>query len=97
MVGVVDFYPIANADNFTTPQNTARTLDILANDSTSGGIAIDTLFAYSAEGGSTARTSDGKVLYTPKAGFTGEDNFWYVMIDAQGRTNSAQVKVNVTQ
>jgi len=95
--GVVDFYPIANADDFTTPQNTAQTLDILANDSTSGGIAIDTLFDYSAEGGSTARTSDGKVLYTPKAGFTGEDNFWYVMIDTQGRTNSAQVKINVTQ
>ena len=94
--GVVDFYPIANADNFTTARNTARTLDILANDLTSGGIAIDILYAYSALGGTTSRAANGTVFYTPKTNFTGEDNFWYVMIDAQGRRNSAQVKINVT-
>ena len=88
-------FPVANADSFTTPRNTAKTLDILANDTGSGGIAIDTLYAYSAKGGTTAR-SNGKVLYTPKSNFTGEDNFWYVMIDSQGRKNSAQVKINVT-
>ena len=88
-------YPIANPDNFTTARNTAKTLDILANDTPSGGIAIDTLYAYSALGGTTTR-SNGKVLYTPKTNFTGEDNFWYVMIDSQGRKNSAQVKINVT-
>ena len=91
----VDFFPIANSDNFTTAQNTAKTLDILANDRTSGGISIDTLYAYSAKGGTTSR-SNNKVLYTPKTGFTGEDNFWYVMIDSQGRKNSAQVIINVT-
>ncbi|RVU85966.1 DUF1929 domain-containing protein [Leucothrix sargassi] len=94
--GTVDFYPIANADTFNTSMNTALTLDILANDSTAGGIAIDTLFEYSALGGTTSRTADGKVLYTPKTDFTGEDNFWYVMIDGQGRTNSAKVTINVT-
>ncbi|MGB1311453.1 MAG: Ig-like domain-containing protein, partial [Leucothrix sp.] len=91
-----DFYPIATADNFTTARNTAQVLDILANDAASGGIAIDTLFDYTALGGTTSRTADGKVLYTPKSNFTGEDNFWYVMVDGQGRQNSAQVKINVT-
>ena len=90
-----DFYPIANPDNYTTARNTAKTLDILANDTASSGKAIDTLYAYAALGGTTVNVGN-KVLYTPKAGFTGEDNFWYVMIDAQGRTNSAQVKINVT-
>ena len=94
--GVVDFYPIAIADNFTTARNTAKTLDILANDSTSGGIAIDTIYAYSAKGGTTSRTADGKVLFTPKTNFTGVDDFWYVMVDAQGRKNSAQVKITVS-
>ena len=93
--GSADFFPIANPDNFTTARNTAMTLDILANDSASSGIAIDTLYDYSAKGGTTSR-SNGKVLYTPKANFTGEDDFWYVMIDSQGRKNSAQVKINVT-
>lgn len=92
-----DFFPIATPDNFTTSRNTSITLDILANDSTaSGGIAIDTLYAYSAKGGKTSKTADDKVLYQPKADFSGEDNFWYVMVDAQGRKNSAQVKINVT-
>ena len=93
--GTSNAFPVANADNFTTARNTAKTLDILANDTPSGGVAIDTLYAYSAKGGTTSR-SNGKVLYTPKANFTGEDNFWYVMIDSQGRKNSAQVKINVT-
>ncbi len=94
--GVVDFFPIANPDNFTTSRNTELTLDILGNDSTSGGIEIDTLYAYTAKGGTTSETADGQVLYTPKANFTGEDNFWYVMIDGQGRRNSAQVTIKVT-
>ena len=88
-------YPVANADNYTTARNTAKTLDILANDTPSGGLTIDNLYEYTAQGGRTSKLN-GKVRYTPKANFTGEDNFWYVMKDAQGRTNSAQVKINVT-
>ena len=94
--GTSSAFPIANPDNYTTARNTAKTLDILANDTPTGGVAIDTLYAYTAKGGTTVKTN-GKVRYTPKTGFTGEDNFWYVMIDAQGRKNSAQVKINVTQ
>lgn len=93
-ITVTSAYPVANEDTFTTLLNTAQTLDILTNDTGSGGLAIDTLYDYSAKGGTTSK-SNGKVLYTPKAGFTGEDNFWYVMIDSEGRTNSAQVTINV--
>ncbi|MGB1310716.1 MAG: Ig-like domain-containing protein [Leucothrix sp.] len=88
-------FPIANTDNYQTPQNTPQTLNILAND-TGSGLSIDTLYDYTALGGTTRREANGDVLYTPKAGFTGEDNFWYVIIDSQGRKNSAQVKINVT-
>jgi|GEM_PF-1190829 len=94
--GTGDFYPIATPDIYSTPRNTVKILDILANDSTADGAkAIDTLYAYSAKGGTTTRTADGRVRYTPKNNFTGQDDFWYVMIDAQGRKNSAQVKINV--
>ncbi len=87
-------FPVANPDSFTTARNTAKLLDVLAND-TGSSIVFDTLYAYSAKGGTTSR-ANGKVLYTPKTNFSGEDNFWYVMIDSQGRKNSAQVIVNVT-
>jgi len=36
------------------------------------------------------------VVYTPKTGFVGQDSFWYNFVDARGRKNSTQVKVNVT-
>ena len=88
-------FPVAKADYYTTAKNAGKVLDILANDTTSGGIAIVTLYAYTAKGGWTNKTTNGKVWYKPKTGFIGEDNFWYVMIDAQGRKNSAQVKINV--
>ncbi len=90
-----DFFPIANPDNYTTARNTAKTLNILANDRTSGGIAIDTLYEYSSKGGRTSR-SGNNVLYTPKNNFSGVDDFWYVMIDAQGRKNSAKVTITVS-
>ena len=88
-------FPVAFPDNYTTARNTAKTLDILANDTPTGAVSIDTIYAYTAEGGTTV-VSNGKVLFTPKPNFTGEDNFWYVMVDSQGRKNSAQVKINVT-
>ena len=89
-------YPIANADAYTTVKNMGMTLDILANDSASGlEIQIDNLYDYTAEGGRTSKSA-GEVIYTPKADFVGEDNFWYVMVDSKGRKNSAQVKIYVT-
>ena len=88
-------FPVANADSYTTSKGIGKNLDILSNDTASGGIAIDTLYEYTANGGTTYKTPEGLVWYTPKAGFTGEDNFWYVMVDSEGRKNSAKVVINV--
>ena len=88
-------FPIANADTYTVPRGSTRTLNILAND-TPNGLAIDTLYAYTAKGGRTTKLNSQEVSYTPKVGFTGVDDFWYVLIDAQGRKNSAKVTINVT-
>lgn len=89
-------FPIANADSYTVPSGSSRTLDILANDTPSG-LVIDTLYEYTSKGGTTTRADNNTgAFYTPKAGFTGVDDFWYVLIDAQGRKNSAQVTITVT-
>lgn len=89
-------FPIANADTYTVPSNSSRTLNILTNDTPSG-LVLDTVYAYTSKGGTTTRANNNtEVLYTPKAGFTGVDDFWYVMIDSQGRKNSALVTVTVT-
>ena len=89
-------FPVARSDNYTTALNTGKVLDILANDTANSWFVIDTLYEYTAKGGKSYKTPEGKVWYIPKTGFTGEDNFWYVMVDAQGQKNSAQVKINVT-
>lgn len=88
-------FPIANSDSYTVASNTTRTLNVLSNDTPSG-LAIDTLYEYTAQGGRTTKVNGTAVSYTPKAGFTGPDNFWYVVVDSQGRKNSAQVTINVT-
>ena len=88
-------FPVAKADYYSTAKNTGKNLNILAKDTGSVWVAIDTLYQYTAKGGTTYKTPEGQVWYRPKTGFTGEDNFWYVMIDSKGRKNSAQVKINV--
>lgn len=93
--GSVSAYPVANSDSYTTSKGIGKNLDILDNDTGSGWIGIDTLYEYTANGGTTYKTPEGLVWYTPKAGFTGEDNFWYVMIDSEGRKNSAKVIITV--
>ena len=89
-------FPIANPDTYTVPSNSTRTLNILNNDTPSG-LVISTLYEFTSKGGRTVKINNGtEVSYTPKAGFTGTDDFWYVLIDSQGRRNSAQVTINVT-
>ena len=99
IVNAVNDAPTAIVDNdIIVDEDSEVTIDVLANDSTSdGNIGIDTIYAYTAQSGTTTKVGNTKVLYTPQTGFTGVDDFWYVMIDSQGRTNSAQVKINVTQ
>ena len=88
-------FPIANPDYYSTPKDTGKNLNILANDTGSIWKAIDTLYEYTAKGGRTFKTPEGLVWYIPKTGFTGDDNFWYVMVDSKGRKNSAQVIITV--
>ncbi len=89
--------PVARADNYTTAKNTGKVLNILANDTANAvDQFIDELSSYTAKGGWMNKTSDGKkVWYKPKDGFTGEDSFWYVMMNSDGRKDSAQVKITV--
>jgi hypothetical protein len=52
--------------------------------------------AWSKNGGQTLITSSGRGLaYLPKIGFVGDDTFWYVMEDSEGRRNAAKVTVTV--
>ncbi|WP_084708087.1 Ig-like domain-containing protein [Leucothrix mucor] len=89
----VSAYPVGNPDTVTAYQNTALTIDVLAND-TGAGLVIDSSNPYSLKGGSVA-ISNNKLLYTPAQDYVGSDNIWYVFKDSLGRSNSSVVNITV--
>ena len=87
-------FPVAVSDSVSTSVNTAVTIQPLLNDIGSG-LSITEVNAYSLNGG-TISQSGSQLVYTPKANYTGSDNFWYAISDSLGRTNAIQVFVTIT-
>lgn len=88
--------PFATDDSATTPQNTAVTIDVLANDT---GLADTPVVVsiLSAPGNGTALVNpDNTITYTPTTGFAGMDTLNYRVTDADGdiATASATIQVN---
>lgn len=93
--------PVAIDDADTTNQGQAKSIDVLNNDNDpNGDIDSASLQIVDASGlnpGSTAVVNAGQVLYTPAAGFTGDDTFTYRVSDASGNvSNTATVVVTVS-
>lgn len=87
--------PVANADTATTPKNTSKTIDVLAND-TGTDKTINSWDTESGEGGSVDCTG-GMCTYNPPPGFVGADSFFYDIIDSVGRVSEkALVTITVT-
>src|SRR5262249_45715861 len=91
---------IAN-DSATTAEDTAVSINVLANDSFSSTPAI-TSVGVAAHGtvsinnaGTPGNTADDYVVYTPNADYNGSDSFTYT-VTAGGGIQTATVTVNVT-
>jgi hypothetical protein len=89
--------PVAVNDAFVVGQNSSgNVLPVLANDSDPDVGDSLTLVALSIRGlHGAASIAGGAITYTPPAGFTGVDQFGYVVRDLAGATGSATVAVNV--
>ncbi len=94
--------PVANNDSATTNEDTAVSIDVLANDTVwaQGELKIESVTSPS---NGTAKISSGKVEYTPTANYYGSDSFTYEVQDydkitgeASGETSTATVNVSVT-
>ncbi|WP_139275359.1 Ig-like domain-containing protein [Mangrovactinospora gilvigrisea] len=86
-------------DAASTKYTTAVTIDVLANDRSvpsrvSGAAPTLTLASVAAPAHGSASVRDGKILYTPQAGFSGTDAFSYTAA-VKGRSASAAVSVTV--
>lgn len=88
-------FPTIVDDNVETSINKAILIDVFANDSDADG---DTLILDQVDSGSNGTTTKvgNKILYTPIAGFTGTDTFYYGVHDGHGHNGSGLVTVTVT-
>ena len=87
--------PSAANDTATTTAGVAVTIDVLANDADPDGDALAITIDGPPSHG-TATVNNGKVVYTPAAGFTGADSFTYIVSDGKGGTASASVSITVS-
>lgn len=89
--------PVAGDETATTTTGTPVTVAVLANDSDADGdtLSISGYDRSTGKGGTVTQDGD-KLVYTPAAGFTGEDSFTYTVSDGKGGSDTATVYVLVT-
>jgi hypothetical protein len=92
--------PVANNDSATTPSGTSVTINVLANDLSSGGTLVPSslkIAAPAAHGTATIVSGTGQITYQPDSGFSGQDQFEYTVADNLGTvSNPATVTVTVS-
>jgi len=91
---VNDGAPVANTDNAGTYADTPVLIDVLANDTDIDGDPLS-ISALGTAGHGSVQIQNGKVLYTPTAGYTGSDTFKYTVTDGAGGFTQGDVNVTV--
>ena len=87
--------PVANPDSATTPEDTAKTIAVLTNDTDADGDPL-VVTSASAPHGSVTINGDGTLNYTPNADYNGSDTITYSISDNRGGTATSTVAVTVT-
>jgi len=83
-------------DGVHTTMVTPITVAVLQNDVAAQGATLSLGNADPPANGTTVANSNGTVTYTPNAGFVGQDEFTYLMVDSFGKTDTGTVTVTVT-
>ncbi|MBT8144509.1 MAG: tandem-95 repeat protein, partial [Gammaproteobacteria bacterium] len=87
--------PTPANDQAETDEDTAVTINVLANDSDPDGDPLSVANVTNGDNGSVENHGDGNVTYTPDTGFTGNDSFTYTVSDGRGGFDNAMVFVTV--
>ncbi len=100
-VSAVNDAPIAVDDNASTPEDTAITVNVLANDTdvdldTNPGDESLTVTDVSEPGHGSAVIQANQIVYTPAQDYYGSDTFTYTVRDEGGLEDTATVTVEVT-
>ena len=96
-VRIVPTLDLATNDRFTVSRNSVlNSLDVLANDFALPGEALEIVTTSGSSAGGIIQVSPtNQILYTPPAGFIGQDTFEYTMRNSAGETDTATVVVDV--
>lgn len=97
----INYLPIAMDDTVTTLQDTAITINVLADngngvDADSDGELLAIQSTTQPTHGTVVVDSIRDIVYTPNAGFSGADTFEYTISDGNGASATARVSVSVT-
>jgi ELWxxDGT repeat protein len=87
--------PTASEDTITTNEDTAITINVLANDTDPENQPLTLTNFTQGANGSVAVNADNTVTYTPAPNFFGADTFTYTINDTHGGTATGTVKVTV--
>ncbi len=82
-------------DTFWTFLDTPRQFDVLANDSRLEGGPVQLGGVTQPAHGTVVTNANGTVIFTPGAGFVGNDSFTYSVTSAVGSSSSATVSIEV--
>lgn len=86
--------PVVKDDTASTTAGESVDINVLANDSEPNGNAL-TVTGVGAATNGTVTQNGNSVVYTPNAGFTGDDQFTYTIRDTDGNTATGNVFVRV--
>ncbi|MBE3068800.1 MAG: tandem-95 repeat protein, partial [Planctomycetes bacterium] len=90
--------PVAQDDRFEIYEGETRVLapaGALANDTDADGDPLSLVVVDAPQHGTVTTDADGNVVYTPAAGFTGEDTLTYRAADGQAESNLATITISV--
>ena len=87
--------PVGNPDSISVSTGANISIDVLANDIGNGLVINPLNSAWSLQGGSVS-LSGNELSYQSKPGYVGEDKIWYTFREVEGRSNWAEVTINVT-
>ncbi len=95
LVAAVNRPPVAADDQVFTPQDTAVTVDVLANDADPDGDPLSLSRVTVPPGHGSAAIAGSAVAYTPEAGWSGDDSLEYEVTDGRGGADRALVSLRV--
>jgi Big-like domain-containing protein len=87
--------PIARDDAASTRRGKPVAIDVLANDSDPDGDRLSIRSVSDTRGLGRARIADGRIMWTPRRGFTGKATVVYTATDGHGGAGRASVTIHV--